>query len=306
MFRPITWLLNHKLTVVLLLVIGYLLFQSSGFGIMPHALNSTVSRGGYSMAESAPSLGIASDSYQAKSVALPMMANEVPPTSNPDRLVIKDTNLSMVVTDVAKTVASIESIAKDNGGYMVNSNLTIPEGAATGTISIRVPEVNRTTVLSAIKQAGVKVTSEYVSGTDVTDQYVDTQARLDTLNATKTKFEEIMQTAIKVQDILEVQREIINLQSQIDNLKGQQLYLDQSAKLSLISINLSTDELALPYTPDKGWRPVVIFKEAVRSLVSFLRQLGTLAIWIAVFSPIWLTLLIIIWLVKRKQRTAKV
>jgi len=132
------------------------------------------------------------------------------------------------------------------------------------------------------------VVSETVSGRDVTDEYVDIEARVATLLKTKAKFEEILAKAEKVQDILEVQRELINLQDQIDNFKGQQNYLEKSAQVSRVTIYLATDELALPYVPAEVWRPQVIFKQAVRSLIVVLRKMGTLIIWLGVYSVIWL------------------
>jgi hypothetical protein len=296
MSKFIGWVKTHKLSVLLIVIVAYFIFQnySNSRGFVP--MMSYVDRGstGYG---SIAAPGAISDSIGMSKALVPIPAAEVAPTDQVNRLVIKDTNLSMVVKDVPKTVAGIEAIAVGQGGYLVNANVTIPEGAATGFITIRVPEASRPQALDDIKKLGVKVISENVSGSDVTDQYVDTEARLATLYATKTKFEEILNSAVKVQDILQVQREIISLQSQIDNLKGQQKYLEQSAKLALVSVSLSTDELALPYTPDKGWRPAVIFKEAVRSLVGFARQLATVFIWIFVFTPLWLILLIayLIW-----------
>jgi len=210
----------------------------------------------------------------------------VAPTDTTNRLVIQDTNLSLVVKDVSGVISQIESTAKSFGGYLVNSYLSKPETAASGNIIIRVPEAKRSEVLAALKSFAVKVVSESVSGTDVTDQYVDLQANLDILNKTKAKFEEISAKAYTVNDLLEVNRELINVQSQIDSIKGQQKYYEQSAKLSKITVYLSTDELALPYAPTNEWRPTVILKSAVRSLVSLFRSLGTLIIWLVVFLPV--------------------
>ena len=90
-------------------------------------------------------------------------------------------------------------------------------------------------------------------------------------------------------------------QSQIDNLKGQQKYFEQSAKLSKITIYLSTDELALPYAPTNEWRPAVIFKEAVRSLLGTIRSIGSLIIWAGVYIPILIPVLLIIRYIKKKR-----
>jgi len=155
--------------------------------------------------------------------------------------------------------------------------------------------------VSAFKDYSVKVVSESISGRDVTDQYVDLDARLQVLLKTKSKFEQILDQAVEVKDLLNVQRELTSLQSQIDSVKGQQKYLEQSAKLSKITAYLSTDELSLPYAPTKAWRPQVVFKTAVRSLISNFRSLGNLIIWSAVYLPLLIPLIFLIRFIKKKQ-----
>ena len=78
----------------------------------------------------------------AKSLIAPV-PREVAPVYTQDRLVIKDTSLSLVVKDVTKTIADIETVAKDLGGYLVNSYLSRPEEGGSGTIVVRVPESRR-------------------------------------------------------------------------------------------------------------------------------------------------------------------
>jgi len=272
----INWL--KKNWAIVILVIIALNFFKNQYSPQLSSRNSAVS---YDM-------GVAkSSSFSGlNGVGIMPIPESVAPTDTADRLVIADTSLSLVVKDVPGVISQIESTAKTFGGYLVNSYLSKPETAASGNIVIRVPEEKRTEVLAALKKFAVKVVSESVSGTDVTDEYVDLQARLDILNKTKAKFEEISTKAFTVNDLLNVNRELINIQSQIDSIKGQQKYYEQSAKLSKITVYLSTDELSLPYAPTNEWRPVVIFKSAVRSLVGIFRSLGTLIIWLIVFSPI--------------------
>lgn len=293
----IAWIKKHWLTAGLAVLVIYFLSQKL-FGV-------NLSRFSSPAVSSLPYSGGASgESFSAlKSSPINLsFQREVAPTDNPDRLVIQNTSLSLQVKEVAPVLSQIEILAKGFGGYMVSSDLTKPEFSATGNITIRVPEEKRPETLESFKKLAVKVVSEHVSGYDVTDQYTDIEARLAVLTQTKTKFEEIMAKAFTVPDLLNVQRELINLQSQIDSLKGQQEYYKQSAKLTKISIYLSTDELSLPYAPDKSWRPTVIFKQAVRSLVSTLRGLGTLIIWLVVYIPVIFPILGIIWWIKFRRR----
>lgn len=228
------------------------------------------------------------------------LTDSIAPSESTNRIIIENTGLSLQVKDVSETINKIEESTKNFGGFLINSKLSKPESAASGSIVVRIPEDKRKEAMDSFKKMAVKVVSESVEGTDVTDQYVDLDARLEVLFKTKIKYEDILQKAEKVEDLLKVQQQLTNLQAQIDNLKGQQKYYEQSAKLSKITIYLSTDELALPYTPTNEWRPTVIFKEAVRSLVSTFRGIGSLIIWCAVFIPIIIPILLLIWLIKRK------
>ena len=246
----------------------------------------------------AGSVGMALPSFK-------MFGSQVAPTESSSRMVIQDTSLSLQVKDVAAEIKSIETTTKGLGGFLVNSHLSKPDSAASGNITVRIPEVKRAEAMEAFKKLAVKVVSESVSGTDVTDQYVDLDAQLAVLVKTKIKFEDILDKATAVTDLLNVQRELINLQSQIDSVKGQQKYYEQSAKLSLVSIYLSTDELALPYAPTNEWRPAVVFKEAVRSLVSTFRSIADLFIWGFVYIPIIIPILGAIWIYKKRQNKLK-
>lgn len=230
------------------------------------------------------------------------LLSKAAPVETTDRLVVRDTSMSLQVKDVPSVINRIEQLAAERGGFLVNSSLSKPEGAASGNITVRVPENKRQEAMAEFRSLAVKVVSESVLGTDVTDQFVDNEARLEVLNRTKAKFEEIMARALTVQDLLEVQRELINLQSQIDSIRGQQNYLEQTAKLTVITVYLSTDDLALPYAPDASWRPAVVFKHAVRSLLVSVRKLGTLGIWLGVYSVVWVPIVGVGWMMKKRRR----
>ncbi len=227
-------------------------------------------------------------------------ASQVAPSDSPDRLLITDTSLSLHVKDVSQSINSIQQETQKLGGFLVSSHLSKPEFAASGNITVRIPSDKLPQALEVFRTLAVKVVSESVVGTDVTDQYEDIEARLAVLYKTKIKFESIMDQAVKVTDLLEVQRELISLQSQIDSLIGQQEYYKKSANLSKVVIYLSTDDLSLPYAPTGQWRPLVVFKTAVRSLLQTLRSFGNLIIWLGVYSIIIVPLYLIFRFIKKR------
>ena len=230
----------------------------------------------------------------------PVPVDQFAPTESKSRLVVEESSMSMVVSNVRQISDKIVDYVKSADGYMVTTSLTSPEEAPFATVVVRLPSDKLRSALDYFRSLGIRVTSENILGTDVTDEYVDIKARLETLEKTKTKFEEIMSKATQVQDILNVQRELISLQDQIDSLKGRQQYLEQTAKLAKITVYLSTDEFALPFTPSERFRPEIIFKQAVRSLVKDLRSVAKVLIWVGIYAVVWVPAGVIVFLLWRR------
>jgi hypothetical protein len=183
---------------------------------------------------------------------------------------------------------------------MVSSNVSSPEEAPTATLVIRVPSETLEQTLDYLRGQSIKVVSENLTGQDVTDQYVDYDKRIAILESTKAKFEQILESASEISDITNLNREIISIQNQIDSLKGQQEGLSKRAEMSKLTIYLSTDEIALPYAPSETFRPGVIFKLAIRSLISNLRTVATWLIWLGVYSLVIVPLVLLGWWLKKR------
>lgn len=302
--RIIAWVKTHKLTAVLLLIVAYFLGRpifSSFFG--------------YNM----PSMRIpSSGSYESNMAmkGLPAVGGgmgggvdyygEAPPAPEvKDRMVVKNSYLSLQVKKVNESIKQINDYTTSIGGYMVDSDLSSPEEAPSGHITIRIPQEKMDEALSHFRSLAVKVVSEQLEGYDVTDEYVDIEAKLTTLLANQKRFKEIMEKAEKVEEILKVQQQIFDLQDQIDRLHGRQNYMKQTAKMAKVTIYLSTDEFALPYAPSDSFRPEVIFKTAVRSLIKTIQKLSSLIIWIVVYTPIWLPILILILYIRKRRASPR-
>lgn len=293
MMGIISWIKKNKLAAFLILVILWLVGKNYW------TRQKLYLREGISgMAD----LGVSSKINQRG-----IVSSEPPPAPEvKERLVIKESTLSLLVKKVNETQKLISQKAQELGGYFVQSNISHPQEkeAASGSITVRIPQEKLEEALDYFRSLAVKVVSENLSGWDITDEYVDIEARLATFNKTKLKFEEILAKAERVEEILQVQRELVNLQEQIDSLKGRQEYLEKNAQMSRVTVYLSTDELALPYTPAETWRPKVIFKQAVRSLIKTGRKIGTAVIWLGVYSVLWLPLLIIYLFWRKKKKSA--
>lgn len=290
----IDWIKKNKLSSLLMAVVGLFLFKYFFGDIFGFSPLGSARYGGMAADVIAPSVGFMSKSvpFSAPSM-MPSFGEAAPTPGVTNRMVVSNSQISLLVKDVVSALTTIKAKTTSLGGYMVDSNLTRPEEAASGQITLRIPSEKLDEALGFLRTLSVKVVSENLVGEDVTDQFVDNDARLVILVANKTRFEEIMKKAEKIQDILQVQQEIFNIQSQIEGIKGQQNYLTKTSQMAKLTAYLSTDELALPYAPAQPWRPEVVFKLAVRSLLGNLQGLGSKVVWLAVYSVIWLPILVI-------------
>ena len=298
-----SWIKNNKITALLAVMVAYFLLKNY-FGVSPLKFRNYSPIPNLGMTESfdmaAPEMGIGSRGF-SKSIIPP--SPDYPPTTNvQDRLVIRNADISLQVKNVRQVADEILNQVKSAGGYMVNSSLSAPEDVPNANITVRIPASKLDTTLNFLRGLSIKVVWENVYGEDVTDQYEDINAKLATLNKTKARIEALFDQAVEVSDLLRIQQEIINIESQIDSQKGRQNYLEKNAQLARISINLSTDEFSLPYAPSETWRPEVIFKQAVRSLVGLLRNLATAVIWLTVYSVVIIpSVLVLRYLLRKKE-----
>ena len=216
-------------------------------------------------------------------------SNAVDIAQQVERKVIKNADLSVVVKDPEASMKAISALAEELGGYVVSSslsqsnygpnNISLPAGS----ISIRVPAEKLNDVLAQIKKDAVEVTSENISGQDVTDQYVDLTSRLSAKQAAEKKLTEIMEAAEKTEDVMAVYAQLQQVQSDIEVLKGQIKYIDQSAAMSSVSVYLAAEESIQPIQIGP-WKPEGAAKQAVEDLVYFFQNFVEFLIRFVIFT----------------------
>jgi hypothetical protein len=201
-----------------------------------------------------------------------------------ERMVIKNADLSIVVTEPLGKMDVIAAMAEEMGGFVVGSNVwqtTLNNGSKVphASITIRVPAERFDVALDTIKAGVGEVTGENISGQDVTSEYTDLRSRLRNLEAAETKLQEIMDEATDTDDVLQVYNNLIEVREQIEVIKGQMQYYEQAAALSMISVDISGDAEAQPIQIG-GWKPGGVAKDAIETMVDTLQWLGDAAIWV--------------------------
>jgi exonuclease VII small subunit len=203
-----------------------------------------------------------------------------------ERLIIRNANLDIVVEDTQEAVDQIDALAEELGGFVLESNLTEYEEGMRAYLRLRVPVESLDTALQRIRDLAEEVRSESISGQDVTEEYVDLRSRMRHLEATEERLLTFMEEAEDTEAALEVYDRLQRIQADIEQVRGRMQYLEESAALATIILNITPSELAQPIQVG-GWRPRGTLRNAFESLIRVLQFLVDAAIVIVVLvAPI--------------------
>jgi hypothetical protein len=236
-----------------------------------------------------------------------------------ERLVIKNGSLSMAVDDPLVSRDNIARMAEAMGGFVVSADMyqqALDNGIKVPQVSmvIRVPAERLDEALATIKaETDQPIINENLSSQDVTAEYTDLNSRLVNLQAAEEQLQEIMNDAVRTEDVLSVYSQLVSVREQIELIKGQMKYYEQSAALSSINIQLIANAAMQPITI-AGWQPGGVAKEALQSLIRTLQSLVNFGIQLVIYIiPVLLIIFVpiglIIWgitrLIKRGRKGKK-
>ena len=205
-----------------------------------------------------------------------------------ERLVIENADLAIVVKDPRAHMQEITDLAKEFGGFVVSSNLyqsptALGKEVTEASIVIRVPSERLDEALTRIKEGAVEIDHENRLAEDVTNIYVDLQSQLKAKEAAAEKLLEIMDQATRAEDVLAIYLQVQAVQTEIEVLKGQIKYYEESADLSAISVRLIAEEGTQPIEVGP-WSLEGAAKEAIQDLIFFVQNLAEFLIRFVLYS----------------------
>ncbi|MCU4187066.1 DUF4349 domain-containing protein [Acidiferrimicrobium sp. IK] len=140
---------------------------------------------------------------------------------------------------------AIQGVANSAGGFVSDSSMSTGGDTASARLVLRVVNADVHQVLAALPRYGT-VTSQSLSGRDVTGQLVDLAARITTLQAEEGALRALLSDAKAIGDILSIQNQLFELQTQVEQLSGQQSTLSDQTTYATISVELTEAGRAAP------------------------------------------------------------
>ncbi len=206
------------------------------------------------------------------------------------QMIMMNASLSIAVDDPAATLSDVQKLAKGMGGYTVSSNLyksytssgvEVPQA----NLIIRVPAERLDEAMQKIKDMTgdpKKYTlNESVSGQDVTKEYTDLKSRLRNLEEADAKLSEFYENAANTEDALSIYSQKMQVTEQIEIIKGQIKYYDESVSTSSITLQIQSKETIAPITV-AGWQPSGVARDALQALLDFGKGLVNFLIWLVI------------------------
>jgi hypothetical protein len=184
--------------------------------------------------------------------------------------VIKTARLSLTVRPgtFQERFQQATAIAGGHGGFVASSGTS--EGKLrSGSLVLRVPARDFETAMGEIRRLG-RVRSQSISGEDVTGRIVDLQARLRNWQAQEAVLLRLMAKATSIEDSIVVQRQLQEVQLQIEQIKGQLGALEDQTEFSTISVSLSEAGFVPPKEEPKGLSFGRAWELATRGFVAVL------------------------------------
>ena len=143
-------------------------------------------------------------------------------------MLIYTANLTMAVFEVAVSVAKVEQVARDIGGFLAKRDDT--------SITIRVPVERFREAVERIEKSG-DVLHRNVSVQDVTEEYRDLDIQMRNARAMRDRLAELLQKASKVEESLLIERELGRVAKEVDRLEGRLKFLRDRASFSTITVS---------------------------------------------------------------------
>ena len=273
---------------------------------------------GTPMNEAAPSQGASQDTEAEAPAEAPLEAGEVAiqAPQNGQKLVYH-AEYTLESRDFDADRQAILAAVKEQGGYVSLEQNTGRKPAQYGEngqntqIEARIPSENYEAFCAKLEAVG-EILHKNSSVEDISEEYYDTESRISFLELRYAKLEEHLKQAEKMEDIITLEKEMAQILTDLDILKGEKRHMENQVQYSTISIYLAENASAgLPAgNGDVGNRASDAFSGTMKGMGAFFEDAavalaGAAPVLLLLVGIAGITLAIVLPLQRRKKRKQK-
>ena len=226
--------------------------------------------------------------------------NDLPPKPiDWDKKIVKNASLNAEVKDYKSFTQQLNEKVKKYGGYVSQEEQSQSDYQIQNSVVIKVPVDQFENAVNDLSKDVVKMNEKHISSEDVTTQLVDGKSRLEAKEQVRLRYLDLLKQAKNMEEILTVQKEINDIQEDIELVNGRINTLSHQSAMSTINFTFfqvinpsakANDEKA-PGFPEK-------VKAAFSNGWYWIGEVlvGLISIW-----PLLTSIILGIWFFRRKQ-----
>jgi hypothetical protein len=150
---------------------------------------------------------------------------------------VKTANLNLEVKNFKEFTAQLHEKVRAAGGYIAQEEQNESSYKIENTVTIKVPVDRFDETVLRLASDSDKIVSKKISSEDVTMQVIDTRSRLETKRQMRERYMDMLKQARTKAEVLDMQREVDNIQTDIEGAAGRIAYLGHAAAYSTINIS---------------------------------------------------------------------
>jgi hypothetical protein len=217
------------------------------------------------------------------------------------RSVIKTGSIDISVDDIDQALEEISLVGNEYGSILTDLN-DYGKGKGRGVVlTLKVEESKFQELFNSLKELDGEYEGSSINQSDVTDTVIDLEARLKNYRSVEAQLLTILESAETVEDTLAVYKELNEVRYNIERVDAELKNLSNQTEYSYIYMSISQSSTGAGVSEEE-WRPVGIARDAVRALVGFGKFLGSLLIWVLVFSPVIGLVVGVVFYIKRERK----
>jgi hypothetical protein len=220
-----------------------------------------------------------------------------------DSKISKNLNMDMEVRNIKNVKEDVEKYANSTGGFVDNFYSYEFYSKTAYNFHIRIPAKKLDEFSKYIKSMGT-LKSENFSSIDKTDSYVDNANRLKNLRVRRDSLRKLMTNDAKqVADIISIEKELNNVQMEIERFEKNNQKIQDSVDYS--AINLTVTPRVVVGSNGMGWNFSKSIANALNVFIKFCQKFVDYFAILLIFAPLTLILFLIYWFFHRKIYNSK-
>jgi len=160
------------------------------------------------------------------------------PLPNPDwdKKIIKTASLNIEINDYNRYNTELREKVNLLGGYVAQEEQTQSDYKIENILIIKIPVDQFDNAVNQLSANIEKLNEKKITSQDVTSEVVDTKSRLEAKKQMRLKYLDFLKQSKNMEEVLQVQKEINEIQEEIESATGRVNYLTKQAAYSTINL----------------------------------------------------------------------